>query len=111
MKQDKKARLESQGWKVGSASDFLELSPEETMLVEIKLALSRILRERRQQTMTQDELASQSSSSQPRVARAESADDLGSTDLLLQAILATGATPQDIGQVIANVDLKRAEAS
>ena len=55
---DKRARLESKGWKVGSVSDFLELTPEESVLVEIKLALSQSLKERRQNLMTQSELAS-----------------------------------------------------
>ena len=44
---DKRERLESKGWKVGSVSDFLELTPEESVLVEIKLALSQSLKERR----------------------------------------------------------------
>lgn len=48
MEQTKRERLESKGWKIGTVSDFLELTPEETILVEIKLALSKSLKERRQ---------------------------------------------------------------
>lgn len=103
MDQAKRSRLESKGWKIGTASDFLELTPEETVLVEIKLALSRSLQERRQNLMTQTELASKISSSQPRIANAENGDASVSIELLIRAILATGATPQDIGQVIAGV--------
>ncbi|MGB8687572.1 MAG: hypothetical protein WCD53_09585 [Microcoleus sp.] len=40
MDQGKKKRLEDRGWKIGSVSEFLELSPEESTLIEIKLALS-----------------------------------------------------------------------
>jgi hypothetical protein len=36
---------ESQGWKVSTVSEFLELTPEENALIEIKLALSRRLKE------------------------------------------------------------------
>lgn len=81
----------------------MELTPEETIFVEIKLALSRSLKERRQQLMTQAELASKMNSSQPRIAKAENGDASVSIELLIRAMLATGATPQDIGQVIANV--------
>ncbi|MEM9137279.1 MAG: helix-turn-helix transcriptional regulator, partial [Cyanobacteria bacterium P01_F01_bin.42] len=95
--------LEAKGWKVGSASDFLGLTPEESTIVEIKLALSRSLKERRQKHMTQAELANKIHSSQPRIANAENGDDSVSIELLLRAILATGASPQDIGRVIAEV--------
>ena len=101
MNQAKRKRLEAQGWKVGTVADFLELTPEESALVEIKLALSRKLRERRQEQMTQAELASRIHSSQPRIAKAESGDGSVSIELLLRAMLATGATPQDIGNTIA----------
>lgn len=103
MDQHKRERLESKGWKVGTVSDFLELTSEEAILVEIKLALSQSLRERRQELMTQTDLATKISSSQPRIAKAESGDASVSIDLLLRAILATGATPQDIGKIIADV--------
>ena len=101
MDEGKKKRLEDQGWKIGSVSEFLELSPEESILIQIKLALSLNLKERRQKLMTQAELAEKINSSQPRVAKAENGDDSVSIELLIRAILATGATPQDIGEIIA----------
>lgn len=101
MDEAKKKRLEDQGWKIGSASEFLQLSPEESTLIDIKLALSLNLKERRQKLMTQAELAEKINSSQPRIAKAENGDDSVSIELLIRAILATGATPQDIGQIIA----------
>ena len=48
----KREKLEAQGWKVGTVAEFLELTPEEEILLEIKLALSRSLRERRRERMT-----------------------------------------------------------
>ncbi|MBD1812992.1 helix-turn-helix transcriptional regulator [Microcoleus vaginatus DQ-U2] len=101
MDEAKKKRLEDKGWKIGSTSEFLELSPEESILIDIKLALSLNLKERRQRLMTQAELAEKINSSQPRIAKAENGDDSVSIELLIRAILATGATPQDIGQIIA----------
>ena len=60
--------MDSKGWKIGTFSDFLELTPEEIILIEIKLALPSV-----------------------------------SLELLIPSLLATGATPQDIGQIIASV--------
>ncbi len=103
MDKQTRGKLEAKGWKVGTVSDFLELSPEEVILVEMKLALSRSLKERRQQLITQAELAEKIHSSQPRVANAENGDASVSMELLIRAILATGASPEDIGKVIASV--------
>ncbi len=103
MDKAKRERLEAQGWKVGTVADFLELTPEESALVEIKLALSRSLKSRRQRIMTQSELAAKIGSSQPRVANAENGEASVSIELLIRGMLATGATPKEIGQVIADV--------
>ena len=97
----KRKRLEAKGWKVGSAADFLGLSPEEEALIEIKLALAKSLRKRRQKRMTQAQLADKLRSSQPRVAKAEGGDASVSLELLVRAMLATGATPKEIGKAIA----------
>ncbi|MBD2195067.1 MULTISPECIES: helix-turn-helix domain-containing protein [Calothrix] len=103
MDEVKRKRLEEKGWKVGNVSEFLELTQEEAALIEIKLALSRNLKERRQKLMTQTELAQKLHSSQPRIAKAENCDASVSIELLIRAMLATGATPQEIGKVIAQV--------
>lgn len=105
MDASKQKRLEEQGWKVGTVAEFLELTPEETALVEIKLALSRSLRQRREKQMTQAELAEKMHSSQPRIAKAEAGDRSVSIDLLLRGMLATGATPKEIAKVIAGVQV------
>jgi DNA-binding XRE family transcriptional regulator len=101
MEEAKRKRLEQAGWKSGTVSEFLELTPEEIVLVEIKLALSRYLKERRRDTMTQLELAKKIHSSQPRIAKAE--DGEVSIELMIRAMLATGVTPQEIGHIIAQV--------
>lgn len=38
MRPEKKRHLEERGWKVGSAEEFLDLTPEEATLVELRLA-------------------------------------------------------------------------
>ena len=49
MDQNKKDRLEGAGWRGANAEEFLELSPQETAFVELKLALARFLRDVRVQ--------------------------------------------------------------
>jgi DNA-binding XRE family transcriptional regulator len=98
----KQSRLEAAGWKVGTAADFLELTSEESTIVEMRMMLSRRLKERRKGLMTQAELATKISSSQPRIAMAENGDSSVSIELLIRAMLATGASAQEIGQVIAS---------
>ncbi|HQV71001.1 MAG TPA: helix-turn-helix transcriptional regulator [Thermoflexales bacterium] len=101
MDANKKAKLEQNGWKVGDTAEFLQLAPEESALVEIRLALSRQLKSRRSAKMTQAELAQKIGSSQPRVAMAERGSRAVSLDLMVRALVATGATSQDIARAIA----------
>jgi DNA-binding XRE family transcriptional regulator len=108
----KRARLEAKGWKVGTVAEFLELTPEEVALTEIRLTLSRYLLEQRKKAgMTQARLAKLIGSSQPRIAKVEAGDGTVSLDLLMRAVLATGATPHDLGQLISEVGLSIAPAN
>ena len=101
MKQSKRAKLESKGWKIGSAEDFLGLSAEESAYIEMKLALSEKLKQRRERKrMTQAELAKLVSSSQSRVAKMEAGDPSVSIDLLVKSLLALGVSKKEIGRSI-----------
>jgi len=101
MKHTKRARLEAHGWRIGSAAEFLALTPEEAAFVETKLALSRCLRSRRTaQDISQAELAKRLKSSQSRIAKMEAADASVSIDLLLRALFALGAKPRDVATAI-----------
>jgi predicted XRE-type DNA-binding protein len=98
----KRTRLEAAGWRVGDASDFLELTAEETAFVELKLALADYLRDIRvQHGWTQTHVARVLGSSQSRVAKMEAADASVSVDLLVKSLLALGASRKQVGQVIA----------
>ncbi len=44
MKATKQQKLEAAGWKIGSATDFLELTQDEAAFVKMKLASNRTLR-------------------------------------------------------------------
>ena len=48
MDEAKRRRLEAAGYRVGSVDEFLGLSTEETALIEMKLALPRAVRARRE---------------------------------------------------------------
>jgi len=98
----KKKDLEAKGWVFGDAADFLDLTPEEARLIDLKLALRSSLREeRKKQNMTQAELAKAMGSSQSRVAKMERGDPAVSVDLLLKALMALGMTNKQISKIIA----------
>ncbi|HEY0546997.1 MAG TPA: helix-turn-helix transcriptional regulator [Pyrinomonadaceae bacterium] len=97
----KRKRLEAAGWSVGSATDFLKLSPEEAAFVELKLRLSESLKQRRRsKKLSQAALAKKINSSQSRVAKMEAGDPSVSLDLLIRALLAIGATRNDLARVL-----------
>ena len=102
MDRKKRKKLETLGWTVGSADDFLDLTPEETRYIELKLALSASLKaERVKQGVTQVELAKMMGSSQSRVAKMEAGDPAVSVDLLLKALLSLGVTKKQLSKIIA----------
>ena len=97
MKETKRKMLEAAGWAVGSTAEFLELSAVESVLVELRLALSQALKERRARFhISQTTLAGRIKSSQSRVAKMEAADPAVSFELLLRGLLAMGATRHDV---------------
>jgi len=100
----KESRLRAAGWRSGDAADFLELTAEQTAFVELKLALADFLRETRVgHGWTQTHVAHLLGSSQSRIAKMEAADRSVSIDLMVKALLALGASRQEVGRVIARV--------
>lgn len=99
---DKKKRraLEAAGWTIGTVQDLLELTDEEMAFVEVKVALSKALKDkRRKKRLTQTQVARLVGSSQPRVAKMERGES--SLDSLVRSLLAIGASPREIGRKIA----------
>jgi hypothetical protein len=102
MKAKKKQQLEAHGWRVGSVDEFLGLNAAEAAYIELKLALSAQLKQRRQQQkLTQVELAKRLKSNQSRVAKMEAGDPSVSLDLLIRSLLALGVTTSDLARIIA----------
>jgi DNA-binding XRE family transcriptional regulator len=103
MTAERRKRLESAGWKVGTVQEFLGLSETEAALIEIRFALARGLRARRvRRHLTQAALARRLGSSQSRVAKMETGDPSVSIDLLVRALLALGADPRELARIIGN---------
>ncbi len=103
MDRTKRKRLEAAGWRIGSAAEFLELSSAEEQLVAMKLALSAKLRKARERRkITQIDLAKRMGSSQSRVAKMEAGDPGVSLDLLVQGLLAVGASRREIAAAFAS---------
>ena len=101
MDSEKRERLEAAGWAVGNASDFLELTPAEAELVELKTRLALFAKEQRKaHNLSQDALAKKMGSSQSRVAKIESGDPSVSLDLIVRALLTSGASRQELAEVI-----------
>ena len=97
MKTDKLERLQADDWKVGSAEDFLQLSDEEAQLVALKLSLIRAVKKSRlKRKLSQIDLAQRMKSSQSRIAKIEAGDPSVSLDLIVRALIASGATTRDI---------------
>ena len=112
MDRKKKTKLESAGWRVGSAGEFLGLTPEEAAYVELKLSLSTELKERRTETgLSQVELARTLGSSQSRVAKMEASDPSVSVDLLVRGLLAIGASQKEIAAAITRRPSRRSSRS
>ncbi len=97
----KRERLEKKGWNVGSAEEFLGLSPEEAAYIDLKLRLGQtLLKHRKKGNLTQEELARRINSSQSRVAKMERGDPSVSLDLLIRSLLALGASHQALARAI-----------
>jgi transcriptional regulator with XRE-family HTH domain len=102
MHEAKRKRREAKGWRLGSPAEFLKLTPEESAFIELKLQLAAALRaRRRQQRITQCDLARMVKSSQSRVAKMESGHPSVSLDLLVRTLLALGASSVEIARAMA----------
>lgn len=97
MKAEKKRRLEAAGWKETTVREFLDLSDADAQYIEMKLALSRLLRSvRERRHLTQTKAAVLLKTSQSRLARMEAGDPSVSLDLLVRGLFALGASPKGL---------------
>lgn len=105
----KKKRLERAGWLIGDTQEFLKLSQEEALFLDLKLALADGVREvRERRGLTQAVLAERLGSSQSRVAKMEAGDRSVSLDLMMRSLLTIGATTTEIAKWIKRAGTDRA---
>jgi DNA-binding XRE family transcriptional regulator len=101
MRTAKQKRLMKAGWRIGDAKDFLELNDVEAQLIDIKIALARLLKATRtRRRLTQFELAERIGSSQSRVAKLEAGHPSVSVDLLVRSLIAAGAKRKDVAKAV-----------
>jgi transcriptional regulator with XRE-family HTH domain len=97
MNRENQAALEAKGYVFEDAEDFLNLNPEEHMLVDLRLTLSRAIRKHRtRKGLTQRAVAEQMGTSQPRFANLESASQDVSLDAMFRAFFLLGGSLNEI---------------
>jgi hypothetical protein len=102
MNEEKKKRLEAAGWKVGDVEEFLELTPEEAAVVDMRFNLAKALYEKRQKLrISQGAFARRVKTTQPRIALAEKGADSVSLDFMVRSLLAVGASKKEIAVAMA----------
>jgi DNA-binding XRE family transcriptional regulator len=88
-------------WREGSVQEFLGLSAAEMELIEIRLTLSRLLKEVRQkQALTQMQVAAKIHTSQSRLAKMEAGDSSVSLDLLIKSVFTLGVSRRELASVL-----------
>ena len=101
MKAAKKKSLEKSGYTVGGVDQFLGLSPQESEIIDMKLALARGIAEiRKKKRLTQLQVAGKIGSSQSRVAKLEKGDPTVSIDLMVKALLSMGESRKTLARLI-----------
>ena len=102
MNAEKRKRLEEAGFRASTVADFLGLTPEESELIEIRLALTHAFqRQRAASGLSQSQLAEKIGSSQSHVAKMEAGDPHVSLDLMVKALVASGMTRAELAAVLA----------
>ena len=93
----KRGSLETDGWRLGNAQDFLGLTDEEARVIDLRVNLGRIIRRRRlAKGLTQEELAGRLKTGQARVARIELGLTGVSLDQMFRALFVLGGGFADL---------------
>ena len=101
METKKRKSLQAAGWKIGDASDFLEMNDDERQLLDARVKLALAIRTQRQaRHLSQKELGAKLKTSQPRIAKIERAAMDVSLDQLVRAFTAAG------GKIVVRISKK-----
>ena len=101
MEKNKRDKLKEKGYRIGSAADFLKLTPDEEAYIDIRLDISNMVKaQRAKKGWTQEQLARSIGSSQSRIAKLEAGDPGISMDLMIKALLRLGTSKKQIGKLL-----------
>jgi DNA-binding transcriptional regulator YiaG len=101
MDKDKQAKLASKGWQIGTVNEFLELTPAEATYIELRLALSENLQQRRtQKQLTSSEFAQLLNANPSQIEKLETGDASVSLDFLIRSLLTLGATVKELADIM-----------
>ncbi|HKK44486.1 MAG TPA: helix-turn-helix domain-containing protein [Balneolaceae bacterium] len=101
MNKQKRKKLKEKEFCVGSAAEFLDLTMEEEAYIEIRLAVSNMIKtQRTKRGWTQAQLARAMGSSQSRIAKLEAGDPSTSLDLMIKTLLRLGISKKEIGKLL-----------
>ena len=90
-------------WPMGGVADFLELTPEQAAVVDIRVALARELaKQRRRHDWTQLDLALETRLESLQGCEDGVAGCVGPVDLYLRSLLALGVSRTELGALIAS---------
>lgn len=102
MNKAKQKKLEEKGFEVTTVADFLELTPDEQEIIELRLSLSRAIKKiREEKSLSQTVLAKKLKTSQSRLAKMESGDPSVSLDLLIINLFKLGYDRKKLSMLIA----------
>ena len=105
--EERRTQVEGSWWQVGDVAEFLQLTPGQAALVDIRVALAdRLTRLRRDRGWRHTDLAMELGSSRSRVAKMELPDLSVSIDLFVKALLALGLSRVQLGSLIAGAPAK-----
>jgi len=102
MDKKKKNLLKKHGLKVGTVTEFLDLSKEDEIMIELRLSLGELISSaRKRMKISQEKIAKKLGSSQSRVAKMEQADPTVSIDLLIKSLIRMGVDRKEVARAIA----------
>ena len=91
MNAEKMKKIKAAGYKVTTADEWLGLTPEESQLVDIRLALAEQLEEvRKEKGISQAQLAAKMGTKQSGIARMVNRPETSSMDNLVKGLIALG---------------------
>ena len=95
----KKARIKAMGGRVTTVKEWLELTPEEVAVLDMKIRLGEKLKaQRRKKKLSQERVATILKTSQGRVSKLERGQ--ATLDQLARSLLALGGSKKEVARAI-----------